>query len=252
MRLRACLLTLTILTPMAALCDEPPPDDVWTGKGQAGFVSSQGNTQAQSANAALDAALQDGAWKHALHLGGLYGKSAGIVSSERWDTGWQTDYNLNANLFTFGALRYAHDMFSGFQYQETATAGIGDKFIDTEATKLSGQAGVGYRRLRPELLTRDASGAVVARTPEASTTGVIFTAGMTYSQNLTSTTTLSDKLLIESGSTDTLVTNALALTVKVSTRLALSLGYNLQDNTKPPAGLKKLDSLETVNLVYAF
>jgi putative salt-induced outer membrane protein YdiY len=30
------------------------------------------------------------------------------------------------------------------------------------------------------------------------------------------------------------------------------VGYTLQDNTKPPAGLKKLDSLETVNLVYAF
>jgi putative salt-induced outer membrane protein YdiY len=38
----------------------------------------------------------------------------------------------------------------------------------------------------------------------------------------------------------------------VSTKLALSLAYTLQDNTKPPAGLKKTDTLETINLVYAF
>jgi putative salt-induced outer membrane protein YdiY len=49
-----------------------------------------------------------------------------------------------------------------------------------------------------------------------------------------------------------LITNALAVAVKVSTKLALSVGYTVQDNTKPPAGLKRTDTLETVNLVYAF
>jgi len=40
--------------------------------------------------------------------------------------------------------------------------------------------------------------------------------------------------------------------VKISTKLALSVGYTVQDNTKPPAGLKRVDTLETVNLVYSF
>jgi len=40
--------------------------------------------------------------------------------------------------------------------------------------------------------------------------------------------------------------------VKVSTKLALSVGYAVQDNSSPPAGLKKIDTLETVNLVYSF
>jgi putative salt-induced outer membrane protein YdiY len=48
------------------------------------------------------------------------------------------------------------------------------------------------------------------------------------------------------------VINALAVAVKISTKLALSVGYALQDNTKPPAGLKRVDSLETLNLVYSF
>ena len=126
MYLHKLLLSLTILVPVVAFADDPPPpQDVWTGKGQAGFVASQGNTQAQTANAALDMALVNGDWKHAFHLGGLYGESAQIVSAERWDTGWESDYSLSKTVFAFGALRYAHDMFSGFAYQASATGGTG-------------------------------------------------------------------------------------------------------------------------------
>jgi putative salt-induced outer membrane protein len=254
MNLPNLFLSLAILAPLTALADDPPPppQDVWTGKGQAGFVSSQGNTQAQSANAALDMALLDGDWKHAFHLGGLYGENAGIVSAERWDTGWQTDYSISKPVFAFGALRYAHDMFSGFDYQASATGGLGYKIADEASTKLDVQLGIGYRELRPELLTKSSDGQVTSRTLEPSDSSMIGTFGVNYSQALTSTTTLTDKLLVEAGSGDTLVTNTLALAVKISGKLALSLGYNIQDNTKPPAGLKKLDSLETVNLVYSF
>jgi putative salt-induced outer membrane protein YdiY len=82
--------------------------------------------------------------------------------------------------------------------------------------------------------------------------GVAETAAINYSQALSSTVTLTDKLAVTSSSADRLVTNALAVAVKVSTKLALSVGYALQDNSSPPAGLKKIDTLETVNLVYSF
>ena len=250
--LAACLLGLL---PLAALGEDPPPppEGVWTGKGQAGYVSSKGNTDSTSANVALDTALVEGPWKHAFHLGGLYGKSGDVVSAERWDASWQSNYQFTEEIYTFGALHDMHDMFSGFAYQESLEGGLGYKFFDTDAIKLSAQLGVGYRRLRPEDLVKDpATGAVIARIPSAATSGVVETAGVTYSQALTSSTTISDKLYVETGSSDTLVTNALALAVKISTKLALSVGYSIQDNTKPPGVLKKLDTLETLNLVYSF
>jgi putative salt-induced outer membrane protein len=243
------------VAPLLAIADEappPPPMDVWTGKGQLGFVESQGNTDSKSANAAIDMARYDGDWKHTLHLGGLYGESAGITSAERWDALWQSNYDFTKDFFGFGGLRYAHDEFSGFAYQASITAGVGYKLLNTDATKLSVQLGAGYREARPEELTKDAAGAVVARTLEDKTGNAIATAGLDYSQALTATTTLSDKLLVEAGSSDTLINDTLALTVKISTKLALSLGYSLQDNTKPPAGLKKIDTTETLNLVYGF
>jgi putative salt-induced outer membrane protein len=254
MHIRSWLICCATMVPLASVADDappPPPQGVWVGKGQLGFLASQGNTEASSVNAAIDMALLVDPWEHKLHLEGLYGKSAGIVAAERWGAGWQSNYNFTSDLFAFGGLRYQHDLFSGFQYQASQTAGVGYKILNAGDTKLSVQVGAGYREERPEELTELDTGqeirALLPRDSEA-----IFTAGLDYSQALTKTTTLSNKLLVETGSDDTLITNALALTVKVSTRLALSLGYSLQDNTKPPAGLKKIDSVETANLVFAF
>lgn len=251
---RSLALSMLALLPAVALCDEappPPPQDVWTGKGQVGIVASQGDTSARTANVALDLGLLDGPWQHTFHLGGLYADSAGIASAERWDALWQTNYELTSSLYTFGALRYERDLFSGFNYQGSIAAGIGYKIIDTDSVKLNFQAGPGYRREQPELLTQDAAGQVIARVLEQPTDSAILSAGIDYSQVLTATTTLSDKLLVESGGGNTLITNSLALSIKMSSRLALSLGYNVQNNSSPPPGLKKLDSTETVNLVFS-
>ncbi|HTT05507.1 MAG TPA: DUF481 domain-containing protein [Steroidobacteraceae bacterium] len=248
-------LTVTALSPAVAWCDQAPPPvpmGVWSGKGQLGFLDSQGNTVAESANAALDMALLTGPWKHTLHLEGLYGKSADVVSAERYEGLWQSNYNLTSALFAFGALRYEHDLFSGFQYQGSATAGIGYQIFNSARTKLSVQLGAGDRDERPETLLKDNSGAVIRRIPLARDNGAIGTAGLNVTQYLTATTSLSDTALVEGGGNNTLFTDTFALTVKVSTKVALSVGYNLQDNTNPPLGLKKVDSTETVNLVYSF
>ena len=253
MKFRTVVLSCLALAPVIADCaDAPPPQGVWTGKGQVGYMASQGNSQAKSANAAIDLGLLDAPWEHAFHLSGLYGQNAGITAAERWDALWQSNYDFTPDLYGFGALRYAHDMFSGFQHQDSVAAGLGYKFFNSDTMKLSEQVRVGYRQLRPELLLPDPSGAVTSRILQPSSNEAVLTAGIDYSQALTSTTTLSNKFLMESGSSDTLFTDALALTIKMSTKLALSLGYSLQDNTKPPAGLKKLDTLETVNLVFGF
>jgi putative salt-induced outer membrane protein len=230
----------------------PPPENVWFGKGQFGFVDSSGNSQAEAINANLDMSIIEGPWKHEATLTGLYGKNSGITAAERLVAGWQGNYAISQDLFGFGGLRYEHDLFDGFQYQASGTLGLGYKLIDSAATKLSVQAGAGYRSLRPEELVKDAAGEVTQRIPGAGSRNAIVTAAASYSQALTQTTTISDKFLLESGSDDTMLHDEIALTVKMSTKLALSLGYAVNDNSKPAPGLKKLDTITTVNLVYAF
>jgi len=254
-----------ILTPVAgAFADAPPPppppENVWFGKGQFGFLSSSGNSQAQSLNTIIDLARIDGQWKNAFNVIGLYGKSTGIVSSEKWAVQYQANYASTADMFVFGGLRYEHDMFNGFQYQAAATSGLGYNIINTDIDKLTGQLGVGYRKVRPEQINRDpvGSGNVISRVPGDATGDAILTGGLDYLHKFSATTVFTNKFYFESGKSDTLLKDNLALTVKMSDKLAMSVGYGITDNTKPPAQapgaapLKKLDTITTLNVVFAF
>ena len=64
---RLLAIALLALAPtVAALADDPPPppQGQWIGKGQLGFLSSHGNSDATSLNANLDLLRYDGPWKN--------------------------------------------------------------------------------------------------------------------------------------------------------------------------------------------
>jgi putative salt-induced outer membrane protein len=235
---------------VASLMAAPAAHADWTGKGEAGLIVSRGNSESTSANAKLDIARESGNWKNSAFLGILYGKNASFTTGQRIEAKYQLDRKISERMFWFGALRGEQDKFSGFAYQATLSTGLGYKFIDDESTKLTGTFGIGYRRLRPELLTKDAAGQVIARQKLDATGDAIATAGLDFSHVLTKSTKILNKLAIESGSKNTLVANDLALQVSMTDALALSVGYGVRYNTDPPAGAKKSDQLTTINLVY--
>ena len=243
-----------LLAPVIVMADDtpaPPPPPL-TVKAQVGYVSSHGNTDAQTANAKFDAAYVVDAWKHELQLAGLYGKSNDIVSAENLDAQWQSNYNFTNRLFAFGALHYVDDKFSGFQYQDTVSVGAGYSFIKLADATLDAQVGVGYRRLRPELLEKDASGDVIGRTPLDVETGAVATANIKGMYAFNASTKLTDVVAVESGSDNTLLQNDLGLQVNMTKALAIVVGYEVRHNSTPPAGLVKTDSQVTFNLAYAF
>jgi putative salt-induced outer membrane protein len=255
--IRLVALTSLVLCPaLSAWADgapaPPPPMGVWIGKGEFGFLESRGNSDAESINGKIDMIRYDGAWKNEAQVDGLYGKNSGVVSAERWETRLQSNYTISGSLFAFGGLRFEHDLFDGFQYQASATGGMGYKIIDTVDTKLTGQIGAGYRRLRPELIFKNPDGVVTSRELQDASGEAIATAGLDFSRVLTKTTVLTNKFLMEAGSSNTLLHDAIALNVKMSEKLALSVGYGITDNTNPPPTTKKLDTVATVNLVFAF
>ncbi len=248
----APLLVAAATTNAVAADAPPPPQGVWIGKGQVGFLDSKGNSDSESINGNIDLSRFDGPWKNDIYLGALYGKSAGIVSAERWEAREQTNYAVRDGLFAFGGLRYEHDLFDGFQYQASVTGGTGYKIIDTSDTTLTAQIGAGYRRLRPETIIKNAAGEVISRIPLEQSGEGIGTAEVDFSHKFTPTTILSNKLYTESGSMNTMLQDQIQLAVKMSTKLALTVGYGVIDNTNPPAPLKKVDTVSTVNLQFAF
>jgi len=211
----------------------------WVGKGEAGVVLASGNTQSRTLNGKLGLADTWDAWKEIIDLSALKASTAGTVTADRFLAASQTNYALNDRAYWFGGLEYQHDKFSGFLFQESASTGLGYKFYDTTKTKLSGQVGVGVRRLKNDVTGADSSGAV-------------WTAGMNYENALSATTKVVDKLAIEGGSANTQIHNFLGLEVKMSEALALAIGYDVMHNSKPPAPRKGTDDLVTANIVFSF
>jgi putative salt-induced outer membrane protein len=254
-RIIQVLVPISLLAaPLPVVADDapaPPPPPLVV-KAQIGYVSSHGNTDAQTANAKFEVTYNVEAWKHDLQLAGLYGESDDIVSAERLDAQWQSNYNFTNRLYGFGALHYDDDKFSGFQYQETVSTGAGYSIIKLADATLDVQVGVGYRRLRPELIDKDATGEVIARTPLEVETGAVATATIKGMYAFNTSTKLTDVLATEAGSDNTLLQNDLGLQVNMTKALAITVGYEVRHNSSPPAGLVKTDSLVTFNLAYAF
>ncbi len=239
------LLKVSLLVVVSALA-MPDARAEWKGKGEAGIVFARGNSDTDTVNVKLDMATEVAQWKHGWGIAALRAANDGTKNAERYEGRWQSDYKLSDRDYWFGGLRYEDDRFSGFDYQATATTGYGRKFIDTERTKFNGEIGAGYRRLKtlpvlaPTLVPGSTSGDAILR------------GFLGYESALTDTTKIINKFTVEAGSDNTFASNDLALQVKMSDAFALSLGLGVRYNTDPPSGLKKSDTLTTVNLVYAF
>jgi putative salt-induced outer membrane protein len=211
---------------------------------------TRGNTNADTANAKFDVAHLMGDWKHSFGMSGLYSRTTGITTAESWEGHWQTDRQLTPHTYWFASAHYEDDEFSGFAYQESLTTGLGHDFLSSQTNKLSIQLGAGARRLRPEVLIRNDIGAVIERDPLQPGTEAVAQAGVNFTHDFTSSTKITDNVIVEYGASNTMTRNNLALQVQMSSSLALSIGYEVDNNSSPPVGARSTDKITTLNFVY--
>jgi putative salt-induced outer membrane protein len=241
-------ITSTLCVSVALLAASPAHAD-WTGKGEAGLVIASGNSDTETANVKFQLANEIDSWKHQFGGSAVYASAdPDGTTAQRWELFEQSDYNYSARDFWFGAARYEDDRFSGFEYQATVSAGYGRKFIDTDVTKFTGTAGVGYKFFETQDVFDEVTGVLIE--PGESDSEVVFRGTLDYDHKFTQTTSLLDKFVVEAGADNTFLQNDIALQVKMTDVLALAVGYSVRHNTDPPIGFEKTDTLTTINLVY--
>jgi len=240
------LIWISALSVGSAIAVQP----TLTGRSEAGFVMSRGNTNTETANARINVVKESDKWRHLFDVTGLYGRTTEAEIAARWNFLWQTDRRFDTDAYWFGSLRYDGDRFSGFDYQSTLSAGAGHEFINSNTTRLHAQIGIGYRRLRSERLTFNPAGIVIDRVKGEQQSSVVTSGAVNFERAFNDSTKLIDTLSIETGSSNTLTRNELALQVKMNQVLALSVGLSVRKNTNPPPPLRQQDTLTTVNLVY--
>ncbi len=208
-----------------------------TAKGEIGASFASGNTETEVANAAFDLGVKSGKWAHTLGLAGNFGSDNGATTAQRWETRGQSGYDFTPRAYWFGAGRYEDDRFSAYDFQATLSSGLGYRIIDSERTKLWIQGGPGYRF------------AEFNQTGE-SENGAIARGDLGFDYQLSETTKIVERFLVETGSENTYLQNDLGLEVTIMGSLGLRVGYQIRHNSDVPPGVDKTDSLTTVGLIY--
>lgn len=219
----------------------------WTAKAEVGAVVARGNTDTDSANVKFDVAREFIKWKQSVGLTAVYASDNMGTTGQRWEARGQSEYDFHTRGFWFGSARYEEDRFGGFDYQTTFGTGAGWRFYDTPVTKLVAQIGVGYKVFETRAAIADDGITIV---PAARQTDGIAQGKVELDRQLTDTTRLLNKFLIEAGADNTFMQNDLGLQVKIMSSLALAVGYSVRYNTDPPPGFHETDTLTTLNLVY--
>ena len=80
----------------------------------------------------------------------------------------------------------------------------------------------------------------------------IFTASLNYTYIISTHATFKEKILVETGDTNTYSESETSLKMKINGNLASKITYTVKNNSKVPVGAKETDKITTIALVYGF
>ena len=161
-----------------------------------------------------------------------------VTTAESYRLGWTSNWELSPRSYAFGRLDWRDDRFAGFREQFSQTLGYGRHVVDTEAHTLDLELGVGAKQLDAADGTTDED--------------IIVRGDLGYVWRFSETSEFSQKLLVESGSTNTFLESVTAVKARLIGELALVASYTVRNNSDVPAGSEKTDTFSALSLEYLF
>ena len=214
--------------------------DPWEGTGELGFVNTTGNTETVALNMKLNFVRTGERWRHRFTGTAMNTSEDGIQDNERYTVEVQSDRKLGEKSWLFGAFRWDADKFGSYDPQISLTAGYGYPLMQSEKHELKGEIGAGYRKLT-ETFTDHSSSEAIAR----------FLLDDWW--QIFGSTKWTNRLLIETGSSNTFTQFNSALAISMTDRFAVKLGFEIRNNTDiPPGDSEHTDTITSANLVYNF
>lgn len=220
--------------------EEAAPEHGWSGVGELGFVSTSGNTESTALNMRLEFIKTTENWRYRFAGTALVTSEDGTKDNERYTAEAQADRKLGEKGYLFGVYRYDADKFGSYDPSQTATIGYGHELMKSDKHVLKGEIGGGYRKLK-ETVTGETNSDVILRLL------------LDDAWQIFKTTAWTNRLLVETGSNNTFTQWNTGLTVSMTDKFAVKLGFELRNNTDiPPGDTEKTDTITSVNLVYNF
>jgi len=205
---------------------------------EVGLLLTEGNADTRSVNIKGNTEYTKGKSRNTLNAEVLYVDGDSGKLSEKYVGAGKTAYQFGKHSYAFLNGTLERDLFSGYDYQGTISAGYGYRFIDSKEMIFDLEAGPGYRRVK--LDAEEAEGEVIARVSGK------------FLYQISKTSAFTEELVSDIGS-DTVITKSVtAVTAQIVGNMSMKASLTIKNNSKPPAEADKTDAEVGLTLVYSF
>jgi putative salt-induced outer membrane protein len=206
---------------------------------EVGVVLTSGNTETRTGNLKGKAEQTKGKFRNTVAAEALYVDGDQGKLSEKYLGSGKSAYQFGKHSYGFVTATLERDLFSGYDYQASISAGYGYRVIDSKEMTLDFEAGPGYRRNKPD--NTDAEGELIGRL-----------AGL-FAYRFNKTATFTEELVSEIGTDGAITKSVTALTAQIVGNMAMKASLTARHNSSDlPAGVEAMDTETALTLVYTF
>ena len=217
----------------------PPP--VWSGKGEASYVATSGNTSVQTIGAGLEVDYKKDLWSGLAKGVFVRAESEGVETARSLAGEARAARSLSPRFELFVQADYLKNTFAGIDNRYAGVAGAAYSVVKTPTQELKAQAGLGYTK-EDRLAGGNRSFASAV-------------AGLLYKLKLSKTSDLSEELLYTRDlrdSQDWRVANTFSVSAAISTVFSLKASHVLNYLREPVPGFGRTDTITSLALVAKF
>ena len=228
----------------AALAEEPPPagpPPVWSGKAEASYVGTTGNTNVQTIGAGLEVDYKKDVWDGLAKGTFVQGKTDGETTAKTIAGELRGGRHFSPRFELFVQGDYFKNEFAGIEDRLTGVGGAAYSVVKTDANELKFQVGAGYTK---EQRTEGED--------KSFGTGL---AGLLFHWKVSATTDLSEEFAYVDNfqdSNDWRIANTFSISVAINKILSLKASHNLQYLNEPVTGFGRTDTITSIALVAKF
>jgi len=212
--------------------------DLWKGEGQLGFTRATGNSDTIGLTAAVRAEREGLRWTHKAVLQADYQRDGIRVTREQYLASYSPRLQIRDQFYSFGLLQFERDRFQGFNSRYTVSAGVGYKFVDTPAVRLSFEGGPAIRWVDYIDQVDDTEWSALST--------------LSAAWRVAPKVKLSENASAYVAEVNSTFVSNTSVEADVTSRLKTRLSYTVEHETSPAATAMKTDTISRFTIVYGF
>ena len=243
------LLMLLLLANTAYASDEDTPTRIpppWSSELELGYQSLGGNSDSESLNSRIALTYVKKQYRHNAEAKFLLAEKDGEEDKRKGQLELQSDMKLNERTYVLGNITYIDDKYGPYFTDFMLATGLGYQLLRQETLQLEVEAGPGYRHQEPNIDEIDDDDIIVPETVDE----LILRGNTKLAWKPSKTVEVDARLTGIAGNSNSTLEAQVNLISVVNEHIAIKISNTQKLNSWVPEGLKKRDSIMTINLLF--